>query len=95
MLLRAPAAQHVRTGFAVCGVPIKNEGVLDAMVDAFESESGADLQDRLLVVLDAGRDAGADRVSRALPERSVAVIVWGKRDCSDFDLRVDMQGSTS
>lgn len=26
-----------------------------------------------------------------LPERSVAVIVWGKNDYSDLDLRVDLQ----
>ena len=62
------------------------------MVDAFESQSGTDLEDRLLVVLEAGRDAGGLMgVSGPLPERSVAVIVWGKRDYSDFDLRVDMQ----
>lgn len=90
--VRAPAAQRVGAGYAVCGASIKNESVLDKMVDAFESQSGTDLEDRLLVVLEAGRDAGGLMgVSGPRPERSVAVIVWGKRDYSDFDLRVDMQ----
>ena len=90
--VRAPAGQRTGAGYAICGTTIKNEGVLDAMADAFESQSGTDLEDRLLVVLEAGRDAGGlIGASGPLPERSVAVIVWGTRDYSDFDLRVDMQ----
>ncbi len=89
---RAPAAQRVGSGVAVCGTAIRNEGVLDAMVGAFESQAAADRDDRLLFALEAGRDAGGlVGASGPLPERSVAVIVWGKRDYSDYDLRVDMQ----
>jgi uncharacterized Ntn-hydrolase superfamily protein len=90
--VRTPAAQRVGSGFAVCGTTIRNEGVLDAMAGAFEPQSAADLEDRLLAALEAGRDAGGlAGASGPLPERSVAVIIWGKRDYSDFDLRVDMQ----
>jgi uncharacterized Ntn-hydrolase superfamily protein len=90
--VRAPAAQRVGAGYAVCGATVKSESVLDAMAAAFESESGAALEDRLLVALEAGRDAGGLMgTAGPLSERSVAVVVWGKRDYSDFDLRVDMQ----
>lgn len=90
--VRAPAGQLTGSGYVVCGTTIESEAMLDAMASAFEAASRADLEDRLLVVLEAGRDAGGLMgASGPLPERSVAVIVWGRRDYSDFDLRVDMQ----
>lgn len=90
--VRAFAAHRTGSGFVACGTTIAGEKVLDALAAAFEAEATADLEDRLLVALEAGRDAGGLTGSAgALPERSVAVIVWGRRDYSDFDLRLDMQ----
>jgi uncharacterized Ntn-hydrolase superfamily protein len=86
------AGQRVGSGFAVTGNMLANEQVLDAIVSAFQSDVKADLEDRLLKALEAGRDAGSIK-GRAGPlqERSVALVVWGKRDYSDIDLRIDLQ----
>jgi uncharacterized Ntn-hydrolase superfamily protein len=82
----------VGSGFAAVGSMLANESVLDALVAGFESQSRVDLEERLLNALEAGRDAGGLRGSNgSLPERSVALIVWGKHDYSDIDLRVDLQ----
>jgi uncharacterized Ntn-hydrolase superfamily protein len=90
--VRAPAAQRVGSGFVALGTMLASEQVLDALASAFESGREADLEDRLLATLEAGRDAGGIRGSTgSLPDRSCALIVWGRRDYSDFDLRVDMQ----
>ena len=90
--LRQACAQRMGSGFVAVGSMLAHEKVLDALVAGFESQSDADLEDRLLNALEAGRDAGGLKGSEGpLPERSVALIVWGKRDYSDIDLRVDLQ----
>jgi uncharacterized Ntn-hydrolase superfamily protein len=90
--LRQACGQRLGSGFVAIGSMLASEEVLDALVAGFESQSQADLEDRLLNALEAGRDAGGLKGSKgALPERSVALIVWGKHDYSDIDLRVDLQ----
>jgi uncharacterized Ntn-hydrolase superfamily protein len=90
--LRGISGQRVGSGWVVIGNMLASEKVLDAVASGFEADSKADLEDRLLNALEAGRDAGGIKgTSGALAERSVAVVVWGKRDYSDIDLRVDMQ----
>ena len=61
------------------------------MADAWRARAGDDLPERLLAVLEAGRDAGgqanADGVHVA--ERSSALIVRGADIVEDLDLRAD------
>jgi uncharacterized Ntn-hydrolase superfamily protein len=90
--VRGTAGQRIGSGLVALGNMLASDKVLDALVSGFEADSKADLEDRLLNALEAGRDAGGLKGSSgALPERAVAVVVWGKRDYSDFDLRVDLQ----
>ena len=90
--LRQACGQRVGSGFVAVGSMLASDKVLDALVAGFEPQSRADLEDRLLNALESGRDAGGLKGSKGpLPERSVALIVWGKHDYSDIDLRVDLQ----
>jgi uncharacterized Ntn-hydrolase superfamily protein len=90
--VRPVCAQRVGAGFVALGTMLTSEKVLDALVAGFESDKHLDLEDRLLKALEHGRDAGGLKGSNgALKERSVALIVWGQRDYSDIDLRVDLK----
>lgn len=53
------ASYTMAIGFVALGSMLASEKVLDALVSRFEAESQADLEDRLLAALEAGRDAGA------------------------------------
>jgi len=61
------------------------------MAAAFEDNADEVLEERLLRVLEAGRDAGGQQAAdgRHLAERSATVIVHGHRDYGHIDLRVD------
>ena len=90
--VRQVCGQRAGSGFVAIGSMLSSEKVLDALVAQFESDSRADLEDRLLSTLEAGRDAGGLKGGNgSLQERSVALIVWGSHDYSDIDLRVDLQ----
>lgn len=86
------AGSRIGSGFVAIGHRLASEKVLDAIVSGFEADSKSDLEERLMNALEAGRDAGG-LVGRQgpLPERAVALVVWGSHDYSDVDLRVDMQ----
>jgi uncharacterized Ntn-hydrolase superfamily protein len=88
--VRKASGQRIGSGFVAIGNMLASEKVLDAMVARFESDTGSEFDDRLLSALEAGRDAGGLKGSTgALPERSVAVLVWHNQDYSEIDLRVD------
>jgi uncharacterized Ntn-hydrolase superfamily protein len=80
-----------RDGFVAMGNVLAGEQVVAAMAEAFEANSGEDLDERLLRALEAGRDAGGQEAADGthLPERSAAVIVHGHREWGELDLRVD------
>lgn len=81
-------------GRVVLGCQIAGAAVLDAMAKRFMAEPETDLDTRLLAALEGGRDAGGIKgAAGRLPERSVALVVWGQRDYSDLDLRVDLHDS--
>ena len=89
--LRPIAAHRTGAGHAVIGDGLSSEAVLDAMVARFESAPGDELEARLIAVLEAGRDAGGlHGATGPCTVRSVAMTVWGIRDYSDLDLRVDL-----
>jgi uncharacterized Ntn-hydrolase superfamily protein len=82
------SAQHVSregTGFAVLASGSGCAAVADAMADSFRGDPAADLDDRLLAALEAG-----DRVAQGGARRSAAIVMWGIRDYSELDLRVDL-----
>jgi uncharacterized Ntn-hydrolase superfamily protein len=85
-------AQRVGSGFVALGTMISSEKVVDALVAGFEADRHLDLEDRLLSALEHGRDAGG--LKEGIKDRSVALIVWGHRDYSDIDLRVDLQNDS-
>jgi uncharacterized Ntn-hydrolase superfamily protein len=61
------------------------------MAEAFESAREMPLAERLMRSLEAGRDAGGQvGGSGHLPERSAALIVHGRGDAPEIDLRVDL-----
>ncbi|MDA1101262.1 MAG: DUF1028 domain-containing protein [Proteobacteria bacterium] len=78
-------------GYIVMGNVLAGAEVLAAMAAAFEASPGADLDERLLTTLEAGRDAGGQQTADGvhLNERSAAVITHMHRDYGHIDLRVD------
>jgi uncharacterized Ntn-hydrolase superfamily protein len=84
--------QRLGSGFAVLGSSLASDKVLDAMVAKFESNGELEFDERLLTVLEAGRDAGGIKAIRgAVKERAVAITVWHKQDYNELDLRVDFK----
>lgn len=83
---------HVQDdGFLILGASVASRSVLEAMAERQRSNADADLEERLMQALEAGRDAGAAaRATEARSARSAAVVVWGARDYSEIDLRVDL-----
>lgn len=72
--------------FAVAGNVLAGEKVVASMVTAFKGSGGIELEERLLLALEAGRDAGGQEGG----ERSAALFVTGARPYPLFDLRVDV-----
>jgi len=88
----AGACLHrIGEGYVVLGDGVAGMTVIDAMAAAYDGMDTLELEERLLAALEAGRDAGGILGGKGrLPERSVALVVFGRRDFSDVDLRVDM-----
>ena len=87
-----PWAGHLTgEGYIVMGNVLAGEEVLQAMAETFEQQERADLDERLLCSVEAGRDAGGQATADGihLNERSAAVITHGHRDFGHIDLRVD------
>ena len=72
--------------FAVAGNVLAGEKVATSMAAAFTKSAGRELEERLLLALEAGRDAGG----QADGERSAALYVTGAHPYPLFDLRVDV-----
>jgi uncharacterized Ntn-hydrolase superfamily protein len=89
--LRGWAGHRAGSDYVAMGSMLAGRPVVDALAARFESDPQADLEERLLLALEAARDAGGlAGTGGPRQERSAAVVVWGQRDYSDFDLRVDM-----
>lgn len=86
-----PWSGHVAGESCVAaGDMLAGEKVLAAMLKAYGSKPDAVLEDRLLLALEAGRDAGGEKgKSGPLRERSAAVVVCANDDYTEWDLRVD------
>lgn len=78
-------------GVVAMGNVLLGPQVVDDMLSAFQASTDADLSERLLSALEAGRDAGGQsNGSRRMPERSAALIVIGNDDHPQLNLRVDL-----
>jgi uncharacterized Ntn-hydrolase superfamily protein len=68
--------------------------VADAIAKGFRAEPDADLEHRLLMGIEAGRDAGGQGTRQQhKPERSAALRVYSKDTFADIDLRVDLHAT--
>ena len=88
-----PWSGHIAgEGFAVFGNVLAGEATVQAMAAAWRERAGADLSERLLAAIEAGRDAGGQAAPDGthLQERSAALIVRGADIVEDIDLRVDL-----
>jgi uncharacterized Ntn-hydrolase superfamily protein len=68
--------------------------VADAIAKGFLAQPDADLEHRLLMGIEAGRDAGGQGTrERPKAERSAALRVYSKDTFADIDLRVDLHAT--
>lgn len=78
-------------GYVALGNVLAGEQVTRAMAEAFEASAGQPLADRLMLALEAGRDAGGQVGGQGhLPERSAALLVHARAPYAELDLRVDL-----
>lgn len=77
--------------YIALGNVLAGEHVVEAMASAFEASAAEPLADRLMLALEAGRDAGGQASAAGhLPERSAALLVHGRSEPAEVDLRVDV-----
>ena len=78
-------------GYLVLGCGLAGRSILDSMAERHLASPHLDLEERLLGVLETGRDVQyAARASEFPSARSAAIVVWGAAEHSDIDLRVDL-----
>ncbi|MDB5415679.1 MAG: hypothetical protein JWR10_4014 [Rubritepida sp.] len=77
-------------GFSIFGNVLAGEKVVDAMAETFLATKGEALAERLMLVLEAGRDAGGQVGANGhLPERSSSLLIHYRDEHPELDLRVD------
>ena len=74
-----------RPNFVAMGNYLTGPSVVDGMAGAFEASAAATLEERLVLALEAGRDAGGEKGGHL----SSALIVFGRESYARTDLRVD------
>jgi uncharacterized Ntn-hydrolase superfamily protein len=75
-----------KRNFVAMGNYLVNDKVVDAMVSAFEGSAENVLEERLMVSIEAGRNAGGEKGGHL----SSALVVFGRDSYARTDLRVDM-----
>ena len=73
-------------GYVVLGNALSGEQVIDAMEEAFLADPDDDLEERLMLAIEAGRDAGGEPIGQT----SAAILVHDQKAFSRVDLRVDV-----
>ena len=79
------AGHHVRDNFIALGNVLVGEHVLDAIEDGFNTRPGAPFEERLMLALEAGQDAGGQHGG----QNSAALLVYDEKPFARVDLRVD------
>ena len=75
-----------KRNFVAMGNYLVNEKVVNAMVSAFESSASQILEERLMLSVEAGRNAGGEKGGHL----SSALVVFGRDTYARTDLRIDM-----
>ena len=79
-------------GYAAMGNNLDSERVVQAMARTFEESIDLDLDNRLVMSLESGRDAGGQQAAYpdlANQDRSAGLIVYEREEYAMMDLRVD------
>jgi len=80
--------------YVACGNGLVGPGVVEAIATGFKAKPDADLEERLLMGIEAGRDAGGQGTAALhKPERSSALLVYSRYAYADIDLRVDLHAT--
>ena len=80
------AGHHVRGQMIALGNVLVGEHVLDAIEAGYTSKPDAPFEERLMLALEAGRDAGGQHGG----QNSAALLVYAERAYARVDLRVDV-----
>ena len=79
-------------GYAAMGNNLDSERVVQAIARTFEESIDLDLDNRLVMSLESGRDAGGQQAAYpdlANQDRSAGLIVYEREEYAMMDLRVD------
>lgn len=88
---RGWSGHQIDTDCVAFGNGLVGPEVADAIAKGFLAEPDADLEHRLLMGIEAGRDAGGQGTrERHKAERSAALRAYSKDTFADIDLRVDL-----
>jgi uncharacterized Ntn-hydrolase superfamily protein len=79
------AGHHVRDNFIALGNVLVSEHVLDAIQEGYTAQPKAGFEERLMLALEAGRDAGGQHGG----QNSAAILVYEHKSFPLVDLRVD------
>jgi uncharacterized Ntn-hydrolase superfamily protein len=79
------AGHHVRDNFIALGNVLVGEHVLDAIEAGYNAQPSLPFEERLMLALEAGRDAGGQHGG----QNSSALLVYDDKPFARVDLRVD------
>jgi len=89
--VRGWCGEVVGDNYVSTGNGLRGPHVVEAIAKAFLAEPDADLEHRLLMGIEAGRDAGGQgNATTHRTERSAALLVYSRDPWPDIDLRVDL-----
>ena len=89
------AGHTVGPYYAAYGNGLAGPQTVAGIVSGFLKQPDAPLEDRLLLALEGGRDAGGQMSNgRPRPERSAWIRVVGRLDFPEIDVRVDLHDKT-
>jgi uncharacterized Ntn-hydrolase superfamily protein len=89
------AGHTVGPYYAAYGNGLAGPQVVAGIVAGFLGQPDAPLEDRLLLALEGGRDAGGQEMNGVhRPERSAWIRVVGQLDFPEIDLRVDLDDNS-
>ncbi len=80
------AGHRCGAGYVVLGNALTGAHILDAMEEAYLADPEQDLEHRLMLAIEAGRDAGGQIGGQT----SAALLVYDRKTFSRVDLRVDI-----
>lgn len=88
---RGYSGHVIGDNYVAFGNGLVGRKVAEAIAAGFLAKPDADLEERLLMGMEAGRDAGGQGTAEAhKPERSAALLVYSRHPYPDIDLRVDL-----